>query len=172
MTSDIVYLKECFGETNEECCWLCFSFAFSLSHRLELNDLRNVNRVAMNAITPRPIKGCLNASVTLPNSTVALESASECNLPNPVSSLHSSLRFNVVQFVPQRGRRGVPKPVQGHSGSLNMLSRKLKILLQLVNHSTPTSVDAEVLKGLFEVRDVRLPSGVEDFPSDKREEEK
>jgi len=131
-----------------------------------------VNRVAINAITPRAIKGCLNGSIALPNSTVALEPTSERNLPNPITFLHSPLGLNVVQFVPKRGRRGVPEAVQGHSGSLNMLRRKLEVLLQLVDHSTPTGVDAEVLKGLFEVRDVRLPSGVEDFPSDKHEKEK
>ena len=50
-----------------------------------------------------------------------------------------------------------------------MLCRQLEILLELVDHRPPSSVDAEVLERLFEVRNVGFHSRVKDFSSDEGE---
>ena len=61
---------------------------------LELNDLRNIDRVTINAISPRPINRCLNASVALPHSTVAFKPTPERYLPHPITPTH----FKIYQI--------------------------------------------------------------------------
>ncbi|WVY96270.1 hypothetical protein V8G54_028421 [Vigna mungo] len=58
---------------------------------LELNDLRDVDWITINAIRPRPINRCFDVSVALPHGTVAFKPTPERYLPHPISSLHPSL---------------------------------------------------------------------------------
>ncbi|PON78597.1 hypothetical protein PanWU01x14_018550 [Parasponia andersonii] len=127
--------------------------------------------VPVNAVGPRPIRGRFDGPITLPNSAVALKPTPERNLPNPVPFLHPPLGLDVAQLVPERGRRRVAEAVQRHPGGLAVLRRQLQVLLQLIDHGPPASVDAEVLERLLEVRDVRLPLGVEYLPPDQRHQE-
>jgi hypothetical protein len=139
---------------------------------LELHNLGNMNRVSINAISPRPIGWCLYASVALPHCTVTLEAAPKSYLPNPIPLLHPPLCLNIPKLVPQRRRRRVPEPVQRHPGSLHVLRRELEVLLQLVDDGPAAGVDTEVLEGLLEVGDIRLPFVAKDFSANEGEEEK
>ncbi|PON95928.1 LOW QUALITY PROTEIN: hypothetical protein TorRG33x02_081760 [Trema orientale] len=129
-----------------------------------------MDRVPVNAVGPRPIRGRFDGPITLPNSAVALKPTPERNLPNPVPFLHPPLGLDVAQLVPERGRR-VAEAVQRHPGGLAVLRRQLQVLLKFVDHGPPASVDAEVLERLLEVRDIRLPLGVEYLPPDERHQE-
>lgn len=108
-----------------------------------------------------------------PNGAVALESGAKGDLPNTVASFNSSLSFRVRQFIPRGGTGCVAEPVQGHPGRLHVPFREVKILFDLVQHSSTSSVDAEMLKCESEVRDVRLDLLLEELaPDESCEEEK
>ena len=88
---------------------------------LELDHLRDVNRVLMDAIRPWPVGGRSDSPVTLPDGAVTLEATSEGDLPHSVALLHPPLGLNVTQFIPQGRRRGVSKAVERHSRRLHVL---------------------------------------------------
>ena len=67
----------------------------------ELDNLWNVHRVPINAVSPRPIGRCCNGAVALPDCAVTLESAPECYLPNPVALLHPPFGLNVAHLIPE-----------------------------------------------------------------------
>ncbi|CAA7399177.1 unnamed protein product [Spirodela intermedia] len=99
-----------------------------------------------------------------PNGAIALESRSERYLPHPVPSADPSFRLGIRQLVPKRAAGRVSKPVQGHPRRLHVPLRQPQAPLQLVKHSSPTSVDTEVLKGPREIWDVGLhPAHQEDL---------
>lgn len=67
---------------------------------LELDDFRDVDGVAVDAVCPRPVDGRLDAAYALPDCTVALEPAPEPDLPDAVPPPHPPLRLDVVELVP------------------------------------------------------------------------
>lgn len=90
---------------------------------LELDNFRNMDWVPINTVLPWPVTWCSNGPVTLPDRGITLEPAPERDLPNPVAFLHPPFGLDVIQFVPQRRRRGVTESVKGHSGCLHVLRR-------------------------------------------------
>lgn len=130
-----------------------------------------MNRVPINAIEPRAIQWLLDSPVTLPNSAVALKPTPKRYLPNPVSLSHPPFGLDVSHLVPERGRRSVAEPVEGHPGGLDVLGGELEVLLELVNDGAAARVDAEVLERLLEVGDVWFPFFLEDFAAEEGEEE-
>ncbi|KAL4302084.1 hypothetical protein GQ457_10G025280 [Hibiscus cannabinus] len=130
-----------------------------------------MNRVPLDAIRPRSICWCLDCSVAFPDSAVALESAAECDLPNPVAPFHPPLGLDVAHLVPERRGRCVAEPVQCHPRCLDVLRRELQVLLEFVYDCSAAGVDAKVFERLLEVGDVGFPFRVEDFTSDECEEE-
>lgn len=61
--------------------------------------------------------------------------------------------------------------VQGHARWLHVPLTQVQILLELVQHSAASSMDAEMLKCKLEVRDVRLVVHFEDLATHQAEEE-
>jgi len=113
--------------------------------------------VSVNGIEPRIVPRRLSHTPHgPPNHAVALEPRPESNLPNPVSSLHPFLSFQVGQLIPDTAARSVAKPVQCHSWCLYVLLTQFKIPLQLIEHRLAGCMDTEVLKGKLVVWNVRL----------------
>ncbi|KAH0865977.1 hypothetical protein HID58_083188 [Brassica napus] len=68
-------------------------------------------------------------------------------------------------------RRRVPEPMKSHPRSLDMNRRKLQILLQLIYHSSSTSMDTEMLERKFEIRNIRFNLTVKKLLHNKSQEE-
>ncbi|KAK6915621.1 hypothetical protein RJ641_020738, partial [Dillenia turbinata] len=104
-------------------------------------DFRHLYRVLMDPI--RPGIGVIHwfeLGNALPDSTVALKTTPKCQLPNSVSLLQPALCLKIAQTIPDRGRRGVTKPIE-----------QLQVLLDTLNHRFASCMDAEMLKGFSEV---------------------
>jgi hypothetical protein len=145
--------------------------AVELARRSQLDDLRDVDGVAVDAVVPGPVGGCLDGAEALPDGAVALEPAAEADLPDAVTSVHAALGLDVGELVPERAAGRVAEPVQRHAGRLHVPRRQLQVLLQLVDHGAAAGVDAEVLERQLEVRDVGLPALVDELAPHQPEEE-
>ena len=127
---------------------------------------RHMNRKLMNLIHPRIfLLSRIDGPQSPPHSTVALKPWPKCNLPSPITFLDPPLGFSVGQLIPQGTARSVSKPIQCHPWGLHVPIRELKILLQLIQHCPPSSMNAKVLKGQFKIWNVWLYLHLEHFPS-------
>jgi len=97
------------------CVILALIFILKFVGFLELDHVRDVNWIPMDAVGPGSIQWGFDGFVAFPNRAVALEPTSKCDLPNPIAFLHPSFRFYVRQFVPERRRRCIAPPVETHS---------------------------------------------------------
>ncbi|THU53233.1 hypothetical protein C4D60_Mb10t12270 [Musa balbisiana] len=73
----------------------------------ELDDIRDVNRVAVDAVGPGAIDQGLDGAQAFPHRAIALEPAAEADLPHPVAAPHPPLGFNVAELVPEGAAGGV-----------------------------------------------------------------
>uniref|UniRef100_A0A8R7R280 Uncharacterized protein n=1 Tax=Triticum urartu TaxID=4572 RepID=A0A8R7R280_TRIUA len=128
-----------------------------------LEHLRNVDRVAADAVGPRALRVARGLDA-LPRRAVALEPGAEADHPHAVAPAHAPLGLDVGQLVPQRAAGRVAEPVQRHARRLHVLVRQPQAVLQLVDHGAPARVDAEVLERHAEVGQVRLDALVVEHP--------
>ncbi|KAF7820842.1 kinesin-like protein KIN-13B [Senna tora] len=91
---------------------------------------------------------------TLQHYTVTLGPTSHPQEPNLIPFLNSFLGFQVSQFVPQRRRRLVPKPVQSHQSGFHVPLSKLQPLRYLSYHRPSRARQAEMLYHRLEIRHV------------------
>ena len=117
----------------------------------------------MNTILPWIIRRGFHIPERFPDGAITLESASECDFPNPISFLDSSFGFGVCQFVPDRAGGRVSESVKSHSVSFDVVREKLEVLLELVDDSAAAGVDAEMVEGELEIGDVGFDFGVEEL---------
>ncbi|CAA7397161.1 unnamed protein product [Spirodela intermedia] len=119
-----------------------------------------------------PLFGGVHGPEGPPDGAVALEAGAEGDLPGSVPLLDPPFALGVGQLVPEGAARGVPEAVERHARRLQVPVRQVQVLLDLVQHGTPSGVDAEVLEGQLEVRDVGLDLHLEELlPHQGREEE-
>uniref|UniRef100_A0A453RAC1 Uncharacterized protein n=1 Tax=Aegilops tauschii subsp. strangulata TaxID=200361 RepID=A0A453RAC1_AEGTS len=130
---------------------------------LMLEHLRDVDRVAADAVGPRAL-GVARGLDALPRSAVALEPGAEADHPHAVALPHAPLGLDVGQLVPQRAAGRVAEPVQRHARRLHVLVRQPQAVLQLVDHGATARVDAEVLERHAEVGQVRFDALVVEHP--------
>jgi hypothetical protein len=64
----------------------------------------------------------------------------------------------VLHLVPNGRRRRVPIVVEHTTGSIEVIRRKLKVLLDCINHGSASCVYTEMLKSLGEVGKIWLAS--------------
>ncbi|KAK6938827.1 hypothetical protein RJ641_032335 [Dillenia turbinata] len=134
--------------------------------------LADTARQTNRRVFPGAIMGWLYIPERLPHRTITLETASKSNLPHAVSSTHPTLCLRIGQLIPNRARRGIPKPMKGHPRRLHMNWPQLQILLQLINHSPATGMNTEMIKSQLEIRDIRLHILIEQLLKQKGSEEK
>mmetsp|Transcript_14308 Transcript_14308/g.32851 ORF Transcript_14308/g.32851 Transcript_14308/m.32851 type:complete len:432 (+) Transcript_14308:80-1375(+) len=106
-------------------------------------------------VGPGLVRGVVGPE-SLPDGRVALESASKGNLPDPVAVLHLALVLRPGQLVPDRGRGGVAVVEERLPRWPHKFVRELQVVLKRVDDAPASRVDAKVVKGLLEIRNVGL----------------
>ncbi|KAK8941100.1 hypothetical protein KSP39_PZI010652 [Platanthera zijinensis] len=91
-----------------------------------------------------------------PHITIALESKTKHDLPNPVLIPDPAFRLGVGQLIPLGAVGSVAKSVEGHPGRLHVPLGQLQVLLKLLQHGPYVSMNAEMLECKLEIRNVGL----------------
>ncbi|KAF8715510.1 hypothetical protein HU200_027166 [Digitaria exilis] len=139
-----------------------------IEHVRLLLDVK-LHRVTVDAASPGSVVGFSRRLDALPHDTAAVYAGAEGDHAHSVTLPHPSLGLDVGELVQQRATRHVAKPVQRHVRRLHVPVRKAEPLLHLVEHPTPTRVDAKVLERLAKRRAVNLPLHAQNFVPEKGE---